>query len=148
MVCSVSAVIHRADQDDHHCAGESGSMASATSSQSNQPQDVKNNVTDTAPPRNTTSTATDYCTAAATQCGLSAINKSHARHGPARPHLSFWDRLGNWAAGAESVISATFGRPIPVLIHDLEYPAWVADLTGNANPPGLAETFTTWVCSR
>ena len=49
---------------------------------------------------------------------------------------------------AEGVISTTFGRPIPVLIHDLEYPAWVADLTGDANPPGLAETFTTWVRSR
>jgi hypothetical protein len=49
---------------------------------------------------------------------------------------------------AEGVISSTFGRPIPVLIHDLEYHAWVADLTGDANPPGLAETFTTWVRSR
>jgi RHS repeat-associated protein len=78
-------------------AGESGSMASATSSQSNEPQNVKNNVTDTAPPRNTTSTATDYCTAAASECDLSAINKSHAKHGPARHHPSFWDRLGDWA---------------------------------------------------
>jgi hypothetical protein len=44
----------------------------------------------------------------------------------------------------DGVISRTFGRPIPILIHELEYPDWVADLTEDANPPGLADTFTTW----
>jgi hypothetical protein len=43
------------------------------------------------------------------------------------------------------VISRTFGRPIPVLVHELEYYDWIADLTEAANPPGLADAFTTWI---
>jgi hypothetical protein len=46
---------------------------------------------------------------------------------------------------ADGVISRTFGRPIPVLIHELEYRDWIADLTEDANPPGLADAFTAWV---
>jgi hypothetical protein len=46
---------------------------------------------------------------------------------------------------ADGVINHTFGRSIPILIHELEYPDWVADLTDDANPPGLASAFTTWV---
>ena len=46
---------------------------------------------------------------------------------------------------ADGVIKQTFGRPLPVLVHELEYYGQIADQTENANPPGLAEAFTTWI---
>jgi hypothetical protein len=38
-----------------------------------------------------------------------------------------------------------FGRPIPVLIHELEYYPQIARQTERANPPGLAADFARWV---
>jgi hypothetical protein len=46
---------------------------------------------------------------------------------------------------ADGVIKQTFGRHVPVLIHELEYYNQIADQTEEGNPPGLAEAFTTWI---
>jgi hypothetical protein len=46
---------------------------------------------------------------------------------------------------AAGVIGQTFGHAIPVLIHELEYYDQIADQTEDANPPGLAEPFTSWI---
>ncbi|MCW2916692.1 MAG: hypothetical protein JWN52_4760 [Actinomycetia bacterium] len=45
------------------------------------------------------------------------------------------------------VITATLGRPVPVLVHELEYYEQIARRTEAANPPGLADDFTAWVRS-
>ncbi len=34
-----------------------------------------------------------------------------------------------------------FGRPIPIIIHDLEYPWYVIEATQKANPNGEADEF-------
>ena len=44
-------------------------------------------------------------------------------------------------------IERAFGRPVPALIHDLEYREEVADVNRSANPPGLVAEFDTWVRS-
>ena len=43
------------------------------------------------------------------------------------------------------ILTEVFGRPVPVLIHELEYYDEIADQNRRANPPGLIEPFTTWV---
>jgi hypothetical protein len=42
-------------------------------------------------------------------------------------------------------IEKAIGRPVPVLVHELEYYEQVAQLTEAANPPGLAEDFLAWI---
>ena len=48
---------------------------------------------------------------------------------------------------ASGAIERAFGRPVPALIHDLEYREEVADVNRSANPPGLVAEFDTWVRS-
>jgi ABC-type molybdate transport system substrate-binding protein len=43
------------------------------------------------------------------------------------------------------VITATFGRPVPILVHELEYYEQIAVQTESANPPGVADPFTSWI---
>jgi hypothetical protein len=46
---------------------------------------------------------------------------------------------------AEGTITRIFGRPIPVLIHELEYYDEIAEQNRRANPDGLAEDFARWI---
>ena len=46
---------------------------------------------------------------------------------------------------ATGILTEVFGRPIPVLIHELEYYDEIADQNRRANPSGLIEPFATWV---
>ena len=46
---------------------------------------------------------------------------------------------------ATGTIVTVFGRPLPIIIHELEYYDQIADQTANANPPGLAGEFVSWV---
>ena len=46
---------------------------------------------------------------------------------------------------ATGLIDKTFGRPIPVLVHELEYYDVIADQAAAANPPGVAADFIAWV---
>lgn len=46
---------------------------------------------------------------------------------------------------AEGTIGRVFGRPIPVLIHELEYDDAVAEQNRRANPDGLADDFARWI---
>jgi hypothetical protein len=43
------------------------------------------------------------------------------------------------------IIEAAIGRPVPVIVHELEYYEEIARRTELANPPGLADEFTAWV---
>jgi hypothetical protein len=43
------------------------------------------------------------------------------------------------------LIKRTVGRPVPVLIHELEYYDQIAEQTQAANPAGLADDFVNWV---
>jgi hypothetical protein len=43
------------------------------------------------------------------------------------------------------MITQILDRPVPILVHELEYYDQIAELTRNANPPGLADAFTTWI---
>lgn len=47
----------------------------------------------------------------------------------------------------EGVISSKFGKPVPILVHELEYYDKVAEATRRANPPGLAEEFEKWIAA-
>jgi hypothetical protein len=47
----------------------------------------------------------------------------------------------------DGVIGRIFGRPIPVVIHELEYYEEIAHQNEAANPPGLADAFARWVRS-
>lgn len=38
-------------------------------------------------------------------------------------------------------IKTQFGKPIPIIIHDLEYPRYCMEATARANPNGEADTF-------
>jgi hypothetical protein len=42
-------------------------------------------------------------------------------------------------------VVASFGRPIPVLVHELEYYDEIVEQNRRANPPGLIEEFAAWV---
>jgi hypothetical protein len=43
------------------------------------------------------------------------------------------------------IIERAFGKPVPVILHELEYYDAIAHRTEAANPPGLADDFTAWV---
>lgn len=43
------------------------------------------------------------------------------------------------------VIARKFGRPVPIIIHELEYYDEIAVQTAAGNPPGLSHEFTEWV---
>jgi hypothetical protein len=43
------------------------------------------------------------------------------------------------------VIAAKFGKPIPIIVHELEYYDTIATQTKKANPPGVAHEFEEWV---
>jgi len=45
----------------------------------------------------------------------------------------------------DGVIKSVIGKPVPVILHELEYYEGIARRTEAANPPGLADDFTTWV---
>lgn len=45
----------------------------------------------------------------------------------------------------DGVIETALGRPVPVILHELEHHDATAHRTEAANPPGLADAFTTWV---
>ncbi len=44
-----------------------------------------------------------------------------------------------------SVIGKKFGRPIPILVHELEYHDGIAEAARQANPTGLAIEFEKWI---
>lgn len=46
---------------------------------------------------------------------------------------------------ADGTIERIFGRPIPVLIHELEYYDVIAEQNVRANPDGLADAFVRWI---
>ena len=43
------------------------------------------------------------------------------------------------------VVVATFGKPIPIIVHELVYYDTIALQTREANPPGLAREFEEWL---
>ncbi|MFF3699525.1 hypothetical protein [Streptomyces sp. NPDC002221] len=45
----------------------------------------------------------------------------------------------------DGVIENTIGKPVPVILHELEYYEGIARRTEAANPPELADDFTAWV---
>lgn len=45
----------------------------------------------------------------------------------------------------DGVIESVIGRPVPVILHELEYYERIARRNEAANPPGLADDFTAWV---
>ena len=45
----------------------------------------------------------------------------------------------------DGVIKSAIGKPVPVILHELEYYEGIARRTEAANPPGLADDFTIWV---
>ncbi|MGA4860330.1 hypothetical protein ACPCAB_27235 [Streptomyces koyangensis] len=45
----------------------------------------------------------------------------------------------------DGVIKSVIGKPVPVVLHELEYYEGIARRTEAANPPGLADDFTAWV---
>lgn len=46
---------------------------------------------------------------------------------------------------ADGTIARIFGRPIPVLIHEMEYYREIAEQNLRANPDGLADEFARWI---
>lgn len=60
--------------------------------------------------------------------------------------VGYWELLCEITAVARKLqvsgfIKAQFGRPIPIIIHDLEYPWYCMEATERANPNGEADTF-------
>ena len=58
----------------------------------------------------------------------------------------YYELLGEITAVANKLqssgfIEGKFGRPIPIIIHDLEYPWYIIEATRKANPGGEADTF-------
>jgi hypothetical protein len=45
----------------------------------------------------------------------------------------------------EGTIQTVFGKPIPVLVHELEYYDEIAEQNRVANPPELVEPFSRWI---
>ncbi|MEU6051168.1 hypothetical protein ABZ829_12130 [Streptomyces xanthochromogenes] len=45
----------------------------------------------------------------------------------------------------DRVTGSAIGKPVPVILHELEYYEGIARRTEAANPPGLADEFTAWV---
>lgn len=48
---------------------------------------------------------------------------------------------------ATGVIEQTFSKPVPIIVHELEYYDEIAKQTRLANPPGLAHEFENWIAS-
>jgi hypothetical protein len=48
----------------------------------------------------------------------------------------------------EGLILQKFGRPVPIIIHELEYYPRLAEAAVQANPPGVADEFVAWVRSK
>ncbi|SHH17171.1 hypothetical protein [Massilia sp. CF038] len=46
------------------------------------------------------------------------------------------------------LIERRFGRPIPVIVHELEYYDEIVEQTAAANPPGLSAEFSAWVAGQ
>ncbi|MFF7994731.1 hypothetical protein ACFZDG_33780 [Kitasatospora xanthocidica] len=44
----------------------------------------------------------------------------------------------------DGVIATIIGKPVPVILHELEYYEAIARRAEAANPPGLADDFTAW----
>ena len=42
-------------------------------------------------------------------------------------------------------VTGKFGRPVPIIVHELEYYDQIAEQTRRANPPGLTSEFEDWV---
>lgn len=51
------------------------------------------------------------------------------------------------ALHSAGVVEQRFGRPIPILLHGLEYHDQVAQQTRAANPPGLTQEFEDWIAA-
>ncbi|CAM5515709.1 hypothetical protein STENM223S_03189 [Streptomyces tendae] len=45
----------------------------------------------------------------------------------------------------DGVITTIIGKPVPVVLHEMEYYEAIAHRTEAANPPGLTDNFTVWV---
>ena len=60
--------------------------------------------------------------------------------------LHFYDAVIDLARHlhADGVIEKTFGRPLPVVVFDMDCPGWEAHATEYANPPELVEEFMAW----
>ena len=71
---------------------------------------------------------------------------------------SSWERAAEtwthfWALAArvarrlhdDGVIARVFGRPIPVLLHELEYYEAIVEVNRRANPPELLTGFEAWI---
>jgi hypothetical protein len=46
-----------------------------------------------------------------------------------------------------NIITSSFKRHIPIIVHDLEYDDVIAIQTRKANPPGVAQEFENWIMS-
>lgn len=60
--------------------------------------------------------------------------------------VGYWELLCEITAVARKLqvsgfIKTQFGKPIPIIIHDLEYPRYCMEATARANPNGEADTF-------
>ncbi len=51
------------------------------------------------------------------------------------------------ALHATRVIERTFSKPVPIVVHELEYCDEIAMQTCRANPPGLTTEFENWIAS-
>jgi hypothetical protein len=61
----------------------------------------------------------------------------------------FWEltvRLAQELFSA-GVVERALGRVVPILVHEFEYHADIAEYTRAANPPGLADGFLRWIAS-
>ncbi|MES5824477.1 hypothetical protein [Streptomyces sp. RG80] len=60
--------------------------------------------------------------------------------------LHFYDAVIDLARHlhADGVIERTFGRPLPVVVFDMDRPGWELHATEAANPPELIEEFMAW----
>ncbi len=47
----------------------------------------------------------------------------------------------------DGIVAKKFGRPIPILVHELEYHDGIAEATRKANPKKLAKEFENWIAA-
>jgi len=61
-------------------------------------------------------------------------------------HLHFADACVDLARHlhASGRIEEILGRPLPVVVFDMDCPGWEVEATEAANPPGLIERFLNW----
>ncbi|MEU6255257.1 hypothetical protein [Streptomyces sp. NPDC047043] len=61
-------------------------------------------------------------------------------------HLHFADACVDLARHlhASGRVEEMFGRPLPVVVFDMDCPGWEVEATEAANPPGLIEGFLNW----